>query len=78
MARRFRHGSQEWEVEMTGGSHGVGSGHPPPISSWGVTFECVSEPGRQAVYGHVRTSNLVELSDDDLASSLEHAFSHQR
>jgi hypothetical protein len=72
--RRFTHGGLDWEAEGTGMEHGVGSGFPPPITSWGVTFRCLSDSGRPVVFGHSRHRDLSEASDDDLRHSLDSAI----
>lgn len=74
MGRRFRHLDHDWDVELTGASHGVGFGFPPSITSWGVWFKRVDEPDAEAFYGSISKSDPADLSEDQLQRSLERAL----
>ncbi len=74
MSRRFRHLNREWDVELTGASHGVGFGFSPKITSWGVWFRPADEPSADPFYGSIRRPNPAELSEDELQRCLEAAL----
>lgn len=77
MVRTFPHLGRQWQVELSGTSHGVGSIFPPRITSWGVLFTDMTEPGNDPVFGSVSKGSLAELSDDALRESLEAALVHR-
>ena len=74
MTRRFRHLNREWDVELTGASHGVGFGLPAKITSWGVWFRPADEPSADPFYGSIRRPDPAELSEDELGRCLEAAL----
>lgn len=74
MGRTFQHLNREWDVELTGMSHGVASGFPPNITSWGVQFKPVDDQSVEPFYGSIRSPDPAQLSDIDLRKSLESAL----
>ena len=78
MSKQFQHLNAEWKAEMTGTGHGVGSGAPPPITSWGVMFECVSHPAWGSYIGSLSRSSVVDASEDELRRSLDAAIDAAR
>ena len=74
VGRRFRHLNREWDVELTGVSHGVSSGVPAKITSWGVWFRPTDDQSVEPFYGSISRPDPAELSDDDLRQSLETAL----
>ena len=74
MSKRFHHLSEEWEAESTGTGHGVGSGHVPAISSWGVTFRRVSQGSTGPYHGSISKPNASQATDEELRKSLENAL----
>lgn len=75
MSRRFRHRDEEWEAEATGAGHGVGFGErPPSITSWGVTFRCLSNPAKGSYFGSIAKADVGQVSEQDLRKSLDTAI----
>ena len=72
--RRFHHLGEEWEAEPTGTGHGVGSGHVPAITSWGVMFRRVSKPDKGPYFGSISRPDVTQASEEDLRKSLEDAI----
>lgn len=77
MSRTFAHLGKDWQVELSGTSHGVGSIFPPKISSWGVLFTPAGDDSAAPLYGSVSRQALSELTDEELRASLDAALVHQ-
>lgn len=73
MSRRFRHRNEDWDVEPTGMGHGVGSGHLPPITSWGMVFRCLSNPNKGEYYASLHTSDPMQVTEEELQKILDSA-----
>lgn len=74
MTRQFSHRDENWEVQLTGFSHGVGCGHLPPITSWGVEFKSLSNAAKGPYRGSIAKADLRQVSDRELQDSLDAAI----
>ncbi len=74
VGRTFQYLNRRWDVQLTGMSHGVGSGFLPNTSSWGVQFKPIDDQSVEPFYGSISSPDLTQLSDDDLRKSLESAL----
>jgi len=55
------------------GAAGFGS-HPPPITSWGVTFRSLSSAAKEPYVGSMPKPDVNQLSDQELQASLDDAL----
>lgn len=74
MNRRVHYLHEEWEVGPTGGGHGVGSGHIPSITNWGMSFRCLSNPNKGPYYGHLHTPDPNQATEEALIEILNRAI----
>jgi hypothetical protein len=77
LARRFLYQDEEWEVELTGTSHGAGPASPPPVTTYGVVFRSKSNPD-QGIYGSISQPDLAQIGEEGLRKSLETALATQK
>jgi hypothetical protein len=68
MGRTFQYLNDKWSVELTG------LWHATPTGSWAVQFKPVNDLLAEPLHGAIWTSDLSQMSDDELRECLKAAL----
>ena len=71
--RQFAHRSQQWEAEIAGGSHGLGTA----TTKWGIEFRCLSDTTLGPYIGHISHNDLTQISEEQLRVELDTAIAEE-